>query len=72
MKYVNIIGITFDIIGALLMFWKTPHPTKVGNVGSLMAYIQRQIEKGEQKWVKIGLYFLLGGFFLQLIAAIFS
>ncbi len=65
-------GITFDIIGALLMFWKTPHPSKVSTVGPLMAYLQRQVEKGEQNWVRVGLYFLLGGFLLQLIAAIFT
>jgi hypothetical protein len=68
---INSIGLIFDIIGVLILF-KFGLPSEVSKTGSISIIAEQTDEDEVRKWKKynlfskIGLAFILIGFFLQL------
>jgi hypothetical protein len=70
-KLLNIIGLVFDITGALLLYFNTPHPsniTWIGTSGDIENDMKR--EGIEKRYTKFGIILLGTGFSLQLISSI--
>jgi hypothetical protein len=73
MKFLNAFGLLLDIIGVLVMFKHTPIATK-----HTFIYHEdesRAIDKKEKQannYVKIGLWIILTGFVVQLVASLLN
>ncbi len=79
MKWINLLGLAFDILGAALMYFNTPKhsyaPPSRGNDISLAGHYHgfgKAKEKKENIHIRWGFLCLITGFILQLIAALFS
>lgn len=80
-RMINIVGLGFDIIGAVVMFVNSPYASSKPPIVSVPDQMSasakhlfhgRQKEIKEQRWLRVGLCLLIFGFFLQLFSAWFG
>jgi hypothetical protein len=80
MKWLNIAGLTIDIIGALIMYWKTPHPSRkpefIGGASMISKsarylLIDKDQDKIDSNVLRFGIGLIVLGFVLQLIAEMY-
>lgn len=70
---INSIGLVLDIAGALLL-WKYGLPESISREGRVYRVLEQDDEEEKAKakkydrWSRLGLFLLVGGFFLQLVS----
>ena len=75
--FVNIIGLSLDIVGACLIF-KFGLPEKIDRHGYIYVTVREKDEKEKEKakkydfWAKVGLGCLIIGFALQIISNVLN